>query len=162
MASFSLKPEPDRAQDPCTARIGSTGDLNMLKAELGFPQNTKTFSESALIFKWNWISKTVQEIGNSCTGFLETMQKKKVERNSVLIGFSSTSDTANANRVGLDYGLSWKWTGRPNNSIVARPVSNLLATADARWWSVAGQAVKCGNYAATRFAIIVMCLIYVY
>ncbi|GMN18932.1 hypothetical protein TIFTF001_042786 [Ficus carica] len=33
-------------------------------------------------------------------------------------------------------------------------VSNLLATADARWWSVAGQAVKCGNYAATRFAII--------
>ncbi|GMN36941.1 hypothetical protein TIFTF001_042541 [Ficus carica] len=36
-------------------------------------------------------------------------------------------------------------------------VSNLLATADARWWSVTGQAVKCGNYAATRFAIIFMC-----
>ncbi|GMN25919.1 hypothetical protein TIFTF001_046002 [Ficus carica] len=103
---FSLKPEPDRAQDPCTARIGSTGDLNVLKAELGFPENTKV------------------EIGNSCTGFLETMQKKKVERNSVLIGLSSKSDTANANKV-----------------------SNLLATADARWWSVAGQAVKCGNYA---------------
>ncbi|GMN66779.1 hypothetical protein TIFTF001_035844 [Ficus carica] len=63
------------------------------------------------------------------------MQKKKVERNSVLIGFSSTSDTANANKV-----------------------SNLLATADARWWSVAGQAVKCGNFAATRFAIISMSL----
>ncbi|GMN66403.1 hypothetical protein TIFTF001_035464, partial [Ficus carica] len=61
------------------------------------------------------------------------MQKKKVERNSVLIGFSSSSDTANANKV-----------------------SNLLATADARWWSMAGQAVKCGNYAATRFAIILI------
>ncbi|GMN74210.1 hypothetical protein TIFTF001_053812 [Ficus carica] len=24
--------------------------------------------------------------------------------------------------VGLDYGLSWKWTGRPNHSIVARPL----------------------------------------
>ncbi|GMN26789.1 hypothetical protein TIFTF001_047832 [Ficus carica] len=25
-------------------------------------------------------------------------------------------------QVGLDYGLSWKWTGRPNHSIVARLV----------------------------------------
>ncbi|GMN74013.1 hypothetical protein TIFTF001_054946 [Ficus carica] len=39
-------------------------------------------------------------------------------------------------------------------------VSNLLATADARWWSVTGQAMKCGNYAAMHFAIIFMCLIY--
>ena len=28
--------------------------------------------------------------------------------------------------VGLDYGLSWKWTGRPNHSIVARPVRTLM------------------------------------
>ncbi|GMN66528.1 hypothetical protein TIFTF001_035597 [Ficus carica] len=54
---------------------------------------------------------------------------------------SVTPDTVD--EVGLDYGLSWKWTGRPNHSIVARPVSNLRATVDARWGSVAGQAVKC-------------------
>ncbi|GMN69661.1 hypothetical protein TIFTF001_038707 [Ficus carica] len=48
-------------------------------------------------------------------------------------------------QVGLDYGLSWKWTGRPNHSIVARPVSNLRAIFDTRWWSVAGRAVKCGR-----------------
>ncbi|GMN37732.1 hypothetical protein TIFTF001_042681 [Ficus carica] len=47
--------------------------------------------------------------------------------------------------VGLDYGLSWKWTGRPNHSIVARPVSNLPEISDTRWRSMAGRAVKCGN-----------------
>ncbi|GMN70283.1 hypothetical protein TIFTF001_039329 [Ficus carica] len=47
--------------------------------------------------------------------------------------------------VGLDYGLSWKWTGRPNHSIVVRPVSNLPAISNTRWRSVAGRAVKCGN-----------------
>ncbi|GMN65126.1 hypothetical protein TIFTF001_034200 [Ficus carica] len=47
--------------------------------------------------------------------------------------------------VGLDYGLSWKWTGRPNHSIVARPVSSLRATVNTRWRSVAGRAVKCGK-----------------
>nr|GMN19096.1 hypothetical protein TIFTF001_049890 [Ficus carica]GMN19130.1 hypothetical protein TIFTF001_049892 [Ficus carica] len=35
--------------------------------------------------------------------------------------------------VGLDYGLSWKRTGRPNQFIVARPVSSLAATCDTRW-----------------------------
>ena len=29
-------------------------------------------------------------------------------------------------KVGLDYGLSWKWIGRPNHSIVARPVRTLM------------------------------------
>nr|GMN22524.1 hypothetical protein TIFTF001_043531 [Ficus carica] len=48
-------------------------------------------------------------------------------------------------QVELDYGLSWKWTGCPNHSIVARPVSNLRALVDAKWWSVTGRAVKCGN-----------------
>ncbi|GMN32459.1 hypothetical protein TIFTF001_041734 [Ficus carica] len=60
--------------------------------------------------------------------------------------------------VGLDYGLSWKWTGRPNYSIVARPVSNLQATSDTRWRSVAGRAVKCGNvrrYAFCPFIYII-------
>ncbi|GMN21848.1 hypothetical protein TIFTF001_045564 [Ficus carica] len=33
---FSLKPDPDRAQDPCTARIDSTGDLNVLKTKLEY------------------------------------------------------------------------------------------------------------------------------
>ncbi|GMN64778.1 hypothetical protein TIFTF001_033851 [Ficus carica] len=47
--------------------------------------------------------------------------KNKVECCSVLTGSSSVSDTAN--KVGLDYGLSWKWTGRPNHSIVAHPVT---------------------------------------
>ncbi|GMN22368.1 hypothetical protein TIFTF001_040241 [Ficus carica] len=62
--------------------------------------------------------------------------------------------------VGLDYGLSRKWTGRPNHSIVARPVSNLRALVDARWWSVAGRAVKCGNdsrYAFCPFMYITWC-----
>ncbi|GMN54551.1 hypothetical protein TIFTF001_023679 [Ficus carica] len=86
---FSLKPEPDRAQDPCTARIGSTGDLN--------------------------------EIGNSCTGFLENNAEKE-GRTQQCPNRIQPSDTTNANKV-----------------------SNLLATADARWWSVAGQAVKCGS-----------------
>ncbi|GMN55274.1 hypothetical protein TIFTF001_024391 [Ficus carica] len=54
-------------------------------------------------------------------------------------------------QVGLDYGLSWKWTGRPNHSIVARPVSNLRAISDTRWWSVAGRAVKCGNDSCYAF-----------
>ncbi|GMN26474.1 hypothetical protein TIFTF001_040861 [Ficus carica] len=35
-------------------------------------------------------------------------------------------------QVGLDYGLSWKWTGRPNHFIVARLVSNLRAIFDTR------------------------------
>ncbi|GMN69392.1 hypothetical protein TIFTF001_038443 [Ficus carica] len=48
-------------------------------------------------------------------------------------------------QVGLDYGLSWKWTGRPNHSIVARPVSNLSATVDTRWRSVDWRTVKCGK-----------------
>ncbi|GMN65590.1 hypothetical protein TIFTF001_034655 [Ficus carica] len=47
----------------------------------------------------------------------------------------------------LDYGLSWKWTSHPNHSIVARPVSNLRVTVDARWGSVAGRAA--GRY--TKF-----------
>ncbi|GMN69004.1 hypothetical protein TIFTF001_038061 [Ficus carica] len=42
-------------------------------------------------------------------------------------------------KVGLDYSLSWKWFGRPNHSIVAHPVSNLLATCDTRWWNVTEQ-----------------------
>ncbi|GMN55367.1 hypothetical protein TIFTF001_024485 [Ficus carica] len=33
---FSLKPEPDHAQDPCKARICSTRDLNVLKTELEY------------------------------------------------------------------------------------------------------------------------------
>ncbi|GMN70810.1 hypothetical protein TIFTF001_054532, partial [Ficus carica] len=39
-----------------------------------------------------------------------------------------------AREVGLDYGLSWKWTGRPNHSIIVRPVSNLPAMVDAILW----------------------------
>ncbi|GMN55704.1 hypothetical protein TIFTF001_024826 [Ficus carica] len=68
---------------------------------------------------------------------------EKVECGSVLTGTSSVSDTSD--KVGLDYGLSWKWTGRPNHSIVVRPVSNLREVCDARWWSVAGRTVKCGS-----------------
>ncbi|GMN44729.1 hypothetical protein TIFTF001_013912 [Ficus carica] len=62
-------------------------------------------------------------------------------------------------QVGLDYSLSWKWTGRPNHSIVARPVSNLRAISDTRWWSMAGRAVKCGNdsrYAFCYFMYIIL------
>ncbi|GMN47511.1 hypothetical protein TIFTF001_016698 [Ficus carica] len=46
--------------------------------------------------------------------------KNKVECCSVLTGSSSVSDTANK-------------------------VSNLREVCDARWWSVAGRTVKCGN-----------------
>ncbi|GMN40991.1 hypothetical protein TIFTF001_010210 [Ficus carica] len=49
---------------------------------------------------------------------------------------------ADPRQVGLDYGLSWKWFGRPNHFIVARPVNHLLAISDTRWWSLAGQTVK--------------------
>ncbi|GMN64282.1 hypothetical protein TIFTF001_033358 [Ficus carica] len=91
---FLLKPEPDRAQDPCAARIDTTRDLNVLKAERGFTQNTKV----------------------------------NIERDSVLTESSTTSDTANANKV-----------------------SNLTATIDTRWRSVAGRAVKCGNICRYAF-----------
>ncbi|GMN64455.1 hypothetical protein TIFTF001_033530 [Ficus carica] len=50
-----------------------------------------------------------------------------------------------SSKVRLDYDLSWKWFGRPNHFIVARPVSNLLATCDTRWWIVAERTVKRGN-----------------
>ncbi|GMN59118.1 hypothetical protein TIFTF001_028221 [Ficus carica] len=53
--------------------------------------------------------------------------------------------------IGLDYGLSWKWTGRPNHSIVARPVSSLPTTVDARWRGVAWQTVKCGKISRYAF-----------
>ncbi|GMN64790.1 hypothetical protein TIFTF001_033862 [Ficus carica] len=62
--------------------------------------------------------------------------------------------------VGLDYGLSWKWTGRPNHSIVACPVSNLQAISDARWGSVAGRAVKCGNKCHYAFCYFMYAMIY--
>ncbi|GMN59404.1 hypothetical protein TIFTF001_028501 [Ficus carica] len=62
-------------------------------------------------------------------------------------------DTRRWSVVELDYGLSWKWTGRPNHSIVARPVSNLRAISDARWGSVAGRAVKCGNDSRYTFCL---------
>ncbi|GMN33967.1 hypothetical protein TIFTF001_041980 [Ficus carica] len=37
--------------------------------------------------------------------------------------------TYRPSKVGLDCGLSWKWTGRPNHSIVARPVRSLILVA---------------------------------
>ncbi|GMN42755.1 hypothetical protein TIFTF001_011964 [Ficus carica] len=36
-------------------------------------------------------------------------------------------------RSGWTMELSWKRTGRPNQFIVARPVSSLAATRDTRW-----------------------------
>ncbi|GMN38056.1 hypothetical protein TIFTF001_042747 [Ficus carica] len=38
--------------------------------------------------------------------------------------------------------------------MVARPVNNLLATADARWKGEAWRTVKCGDQAATRFELL--------
>ncbi|GMN65023.1 hypothetical protein TIFTF001_034089 [Ficus carica] len=51
-----------------------------------------------------------------------------IERDSVLTESSATSDTANANKV-----------------------SNLPATVDTRWWSVAGRTVKCGKLCRYAF-----------
>ncbi|GMN68499.1 hypothetical protein TIFTF001_037559 [Ficus carica] len=56
-------------------------------------------------------------------------------------------------RVGLWFELEMDWPPQ-HHSIVARPVSNLPATVDARWRGVAWQTVKCGDQAAMRFDIL--------
>ncbi|GMN59058.1 hypothetical protein TIFTF001_028151 [Ficus carica] len=51
---FSSKPEPDRAQDPCTARIGSIGNItstqqcpNGIQLDIGHSQNKQGKYNSA-------------------------------------------------------------------------------------------------------------------
>ncbi|GMN49185.1 hypothetical protein TIFTF001_018361 [Ficus carica] len=128
---FSLKPEPDRAPDH--ARPG----LNLVRSSVltGFNSTSDTTNPNkvnnlsvTVDARWRCMAWRTVKCGNLAATRIEIVN---IVRDSVLTGSSSTSDTANANKV-----------------------SNLLATADARWWSVAGQAVKCGKYAATRFVII--------
>ncbi|GMN32256.1 hypothetical protein TIFTF001_041702 [Ficus carica] len=52
--SFSSKSEPDRAQDPCTAKIGSTGYMtstqqcpNGIQLDIGHSQNKQSKYNSA-------------------------------------------------------------------------------------------------------------------
>ncbi|GMN19918.1 hypothetical protein TIFTF001_050973 [Ficus carica] len=51
--------------------------------------------------------------------------KQEVDCSCIRTESSSILDIVD--EVGLDYGLSWKWTGRPNHSIVARQWLYLLS-----------------------------------
>ncbi|GMN58762.1 hypothetical protein TIFTF001_027861 [Ficus carica] len=120
---FSLKPEPDRAQDPCTARIDSTRDLNVLKVELKF--STQQCPDGIQL-----------DIGHSQPKVQLRLQHRLVVYTCLR---NATKNVMLYVVVGLDYGLSWKWTGRPNQFIVARPVSSLAATVDTRWRAWTGE-----------------------
>ena len=57
----------------------------------------KTFSDSTQIFKYNWISKTVQETGNSCTGFSKTVQEKDIPAHTLINWLRKTVPKAVSN-----------------------------------------------------------------
>ncbi|GMN72419.1 hypothetical protein TIFTF001_053554 [Ficus carica] len=112
---FSSKPEPDRAQDPCTARIGSTGHMTSTQQcpdgiQLGIGHSQPKQGKYNSAYSIGFVLYTCLNICYECM----------LCRNAMI-------------DVGLDYGLSWKWTGRPNHFIVARLVSSLAATLDTRW-----------------------------
>ncbi|GMN23852.1 hypothetical protein TIFTF001_040504 [Ficus carica] len=125
--------------DPLVGRVGLWFELEMDWP----PQPLHSCAPGTYTYVKGPISKVNNLSAMDDTRWKGVPGQTKVECCSVLTGSSSVSDTAN--KVGLDYGLSWKWTGRPNHSIVACPVSNLREVCDARWWSVAGRTVKCGN-----------------
>ncbi|GMN29102.1 hypothetical protein TIFTF001_050578 [Ficus carica] len=62
------------------------------------------------------------ELGQAVIGHSRKEQGQDDVRTSKHDGKQACLCRADPRQVGLDYGLSWKWFGRPNHSIVARPL----------------------------------------
>ncbi|GMN66632.1 hypothetical protein TIFTF001_035692 [Ficus carica] len=131
---FSLKPEPDRAQDPCTARIGSTGDTIMMTTELGFPQNMKVniiHSSVLTELKLN-LGHSEHKQGNVLENamkyaMLYAMDKIKYEIMKVTIASKlPVSYRPALGRVGLWIELEMDWPPRPIHCYASgkQPASN--------------------------------------
>ncbi|GMN47080.1 hypothetical protein TIFTF001_016257 [Ficus carica] len=122
---FLLKPEPDRAQDLCTARIDSTRDLNVLKAELEY---------------------STQQCPGRIKLDIGHREHKQGKYNSAYnIGFVVYTC------LRLNAMICYKVCYVMCYNMLGYVVNNLLATDDARWKGEAWRTVKCGDQAATRF-----------
>ncbi|GMN66139.1 hypothetical protein TIFTF001_035210 [Ficus carica] len=73
---FSSKPEPDRAQDPCTARIGATGHMTSVLTGFNSASDTanpnKVSSLAATVdARWGSMAWRTVKCGNRATTCFE-------------------------------------------------------------------------------------------
>ncbi|GMN56778.1 hypothetical protein TIFTF001_025896 [Ficus carica] len=138
---FLLKPEPDRAQDPCTARIDSTRDLNVLKAELGNRKIMDRISGNNTEKEYS----TQQCPGGIKLDIGHSEHKQGKYNSAYSIGFVVYTC------LRLNAMICYKVCYVMCYDMLGYVVNNLLGTDDARWKGEAWRTVKCGDQAATRF-----------
>ncbi|GMN70125.1 hypothetical protein TIFTF001_039169 [Ficus carica] len=119
---FSSKPEPDRAQDPCTARIGATGHM------------------TSVLTGFNSASDTANPNKHDACSPINKNKNKYKTMNVKMASKLPVSYRPALGRVGLWIELEMDWPPRPihsyapgTNTYVMGPVNNLQATDDTRW-----------------------------